>query len=110
MSVEPHSTVNMAALTTISSMTTATIAGVVVPKTDIVQVSNEGCLRHSLGRGCGKIVSHTPGLKLTPEVYRECWRRMSQVHSLRGVPGATTRLAMLTNDADVALSLDGSAA
>jgi peptide/nickel transport system substrate-binding protein len=90
--------------------TTATAAGIVVPKKYIEQVGDEGFKKHPIGLGPYKFVSHTPGVEVILEAYEGYWRGMPHVKRLvmKGVPEGTTRLAMLKNgEADFAFSLDG---
>jgi peptide/nickel transport system substrate-binding protein len=90
--------------------TTATAAGIVVPKKYIEQVGDEGFKRHPVGLGPYKFVGHTPGVEVILEAYGGYWRGVPHVKRLvmKGVPEGTTRLAMLKNgEADFAFSLDG---
>ncbi len=47
--------------------TTATAAGLVVPKKYVTQVGDEGFRRHPIGAGPYKFVSHTPGVEVVLE-------------------------------------------
>lgn len=90
--------------------TTATAAGLVVPKKYLEQVGDEGFQRHPIGAGPFKFVSHTPGIEVVLEAYDGYWRHVPHVKRLimRSVPEGTTRLAMLKNgEADIAFALDG---
>ncbi|HXH14349.1 MAG TPA: ABC transporter substrate-binding protein [Alphaproteobacteria bacterium] len=90
--------------------TTATAAGLVVPKKYLEQVGDEGFQRHPIGAGPFKFVSHTPGVEVVLEAYEGYWRQVPHVKRLimRSVPEGTTRLAMLKNgEADIAFALDG---
>jgi peptide/nickel transport system substrate-binding protein len=90
--------------------TTATAAGIVVPKRYIEQVGDEGFKKHPIGLGPYKFVGHTPGVEVILEAYEGYWRGVPHVKRLvmKGVPEGTTRLAMLKNgEADFAFSLDG---
>jgi peptide/nickel transport system substrate-binding protein len=90
--------------------TTATAAGIVVPKKYLEQVGDEGFKQHPIGLGPYKFVSHTPGVEAVLEAYEGYWRTVPPVKRLtmKGVPEGTTRLAMLKNgEADFAFSLDG---
>jgi peptide/nickel transport system substrate-binding protein len=77
--------------------TTATAAGWVVPKKYLEQVGDDGFKKHPVGLGPFKFVSHTPGVEVVLEAYEGYWRKMPSVKRIvmKGVPEATTRLAML---------------
>src|SRR5215467_9138613 len=90
--------------------TTATAAGLVVPKRYVTQVGDEGFRKHPIGAGPYKFVSHTPGVEVIFEANPEYWRLVPSVKRLvmRSVPEGTTRVAMLKNgEADIAFALDG---
>jgi peptide/nickel transport system substrate-binding protein len=90
--------------------TTATAAGLVVPKKYITQVGDEGFRKHPIGAGPYKFVSHTPGVDITLEAYPGYWRHTPHVKRLvmKSVPEGTTRAALLkTGEADIAVALDG---
>ena len=90
--------------------TTATGAGIVVPKKYLTQVGDDGFRKHPIGAGPYKFVSHTPGVDVVLEAYTGYWRRVPNVKRLilKSVPEGTTRLAMLkTGEADIAVALDG---
>jgi peptide/nickel transport system substrate-binding protein len=90
--------------------TTATGAGLVVPKKYATQVGDDGFRKHPIGAGPFKFVSHTPGVDVVLEAYTGYWRRVPNVKRLvlKSVPEGTTRLAMLkTGEADIAVALDG---
>src|SRR5216117_4574681 len=90
--------------------TTATAAGLVVPKKYVTQVGDEGFRRHPIGAGPYKFVSHTPGVEVVLEAYGGHWRRVPNVKRLimKSVPEGTTRVAMLkSGEADIAYVLDG---
>src|ERR1051325_16110 len=73
--------------------TTATAAGIVVPKKYVTEVGDDGFKKHPIGAGPYKFVSTQPGVE--PLV-------------MRSVPEATTRALMLkTGEADIAYALDG---
>ncbi len=93
--------------------TTATAAGIVVPKKYLEQVGEDGFKKHPIGLGPYKFVSHTPGVELILEAYEGYWRKVPHVKRLimRGVPEDTTRLAMLKKEeADIVIALDGTVA
>jgi peptide/nickel transport system substrate-binding protein len=90
--------------------TTATAAGIVVPKKYLEQVGDAGFKQHPIGAGPYKFVSHTPGVAVVLEAYAGYWRHVPYVKRLimKSVPEGTTRLAMLkTGEADIAYALDG---
>jgi peptide/nickel transport system substrate-binding protein len=90
--------------------TTATAAGVVVPKQYLEQVGEDGFKKHPIGLGPYKFVSHTLGVEVVLEAYEGHWRQVPHVKRLimKGVPEGTTRLAMLKKgEADIAFTMDG---
>src|SRR5881409_3562060 len=90
--------------------TTASGAGIVVPKKYLTQVGDDGFRKHPIGAGPYKFVSHTPGVDVVLEAYTGYWRRVPNVRRLvlKSVPDGSTRLAMLkTGEADIAVALDG---
>jgi peptide/nickel transport system substrate-binding protein len=90
--------------------TTATAAGIVVPKKYVQQVGEDGFKQHPIGLGPYKFVSHTPGVELVLEANAAYWRQVPHVKRLimKGIPEGTTRLAMLKKgELDIALALEG---
>ncbi|HEX9871835.1 MAG TPA: ABC transporter substrate-binding protein [Candidatus Tectomicrobia bacterium] len=90
--------------------TTATAAGLVVPKKYFEQVGDDGFKQHPVGLGPYKFVSHTPGVEVVLEAYEGYWRHVPHVKRLvmRGVPEGATRLAMLKKgEADITNSMQG---
>src|SRR5260370_5555503 len=90
--------------------TTATAAGIVVPKKYLTQVGDEGFRKHPIGAGPYKFVSQQPGIEVVLEAYTGYWRRVPNVKRLvmKSVPEATGRAVMLkSGDADIAHGLDG---
>jgi peptide/nickel transport system substrate-binding protein len=90
--------------------TTATAAGLVLPKKYLQQVGDDGFQRHPIGAGPYKFVSQTPGVDVVLEAYDGYWRHAPYVKRLimKSVPEGTTRLAMLKNgEADIAYAFDG---
>src|SRR5947208_1160311 len=77
--------------------TTATAAGIVVPKKYLTQVGDDGFRKQPIGAGPYKFVSHTPGVEVVLEANPGYWRRVPNVKRLimRSVPEGTTRVAML---------------
>ena len=90
--------------------TTASAAGLVVPKRYMQQVGDEGFKKHPIGAGPYKFVSHKPGVEVVLEANTGYWRKTPNVKRLvmKSVPETTTRVAMLKNgEADIAVGLDG---
>jgi peptide/nickel transport system substrate-binding protein len=93
--------------------TTATAAGIVVPKKYLQQVGDDGFKKHPIGLGPYKFVSHTPGVELVLDANPKYWRKVPNVQRIvmKGIPEGTTRLAMLKKgEADFAVALDGTVA
>jgi peptide/nickel transport system substrate-binding protein len=90
--------------------TTATAAGLVVPKKYLEKVGEDEFKKAPVGLGPYKFVSYTPGGDLVLEAYQGYWRKVPNIKRLiiKGVPEDTTRLAMLqTGEADIAFALEG---
>ncbi|HEY3099255.1 MAG TPA: ABC transporter substrate-binding protein, partial [Methylomirabilota bacterium] len=90
--------------------TTASAAGIVVPKKYMTQVGDDGFKKHPIGAGPYKFVSHKPGVEVVLEANPGYWRRVPSVKRLvmKSVTDGNTRVAMLkTGEADVAYALDG---
>jgi peptide/nickel transport system substrate-binding protein len=90
--------------------TTATAAGIVVPKRYLEQVGEDGFKQHPIGLGPYKFVSHTPGVEVVLEAYEGYWRKVPPIKRqiMKGVPEGTTRLAMLKKgEADIAIAVEG---
>jgi len=90
--------------------TTATAAGLVVPRKYVTQVGDDGFRKHPIGAGPYKFVSHQPGVEVVLEASTTHWRRVPNVKRLvlKSVPESTTRAAMLrTGEIDIAVALDG---
>jgi peptide/nickel transport system substrate-binding protein len=93
--------------------TTATAAGIVLPKKYLEKVGVEGFKQHPIGMGPYKFVSHTPGIELVLEANAAYWRHPPYIKRIimKGVPEGTTRLAMLKRgEADIAFALEGEVA
>jgi peptide/nickel transport system substrate-binding protein len=93
--------------------TTATAAGIVVPKKYTEQVGEDGFKQHPIGIGPYKFVSHTPGVELVLEAYEGYWRKVPYIKRLimKGIPEVATRLAMLKkSEADIAFAMEGAVA
>src|SRR4026209_2240947 len=90
--------------------TTATAAGLVLPRKYVTQVGDDGFRKHPTGAGPYKFVSHQPGVEVVLEAFPGYWRRVPGVKTLvmRSVPEATTRAVMLkSGEADVSFVLHG---
>ncbi len=90
--------------------TTATAAGIVVPKKYLTQVGDDGFKKHPIGAGPYKFVSHKPGIEVVLEANTGYWRRVPTVKTwvMKSVPEATTRAVMLkSGEADISVALDG---
>src|SRR5499426_1662078 len=90
--------------------TTATAAGIVVPKKYLTAAGDDGFKQQPVGAGPYKFVSHTPGVEVVLEADPGYWRRVPSVRRLvlKSVPEGTTRAAVLrTGEADIAFALDG---
>ncbi|HSF31341.1 MAG TPA: ABC transporter substrate-binding protein [Candidatus Tectomicrobia bacterium] len=91
----------------------ATAAGLIVPKKYIEQVGDEGFLQHPIGLGPYKFVSHAPGVEVVMEAFEGYWRKVPNIKrfTVRGIPDVSTRLAMLKRqEADFVSALQGAAA
>jgi peptide/nickel transport system substrate-binding protein len=90
--------------------TTATAAGIVVPKKYVTQVGDEGFRKHPIGAGPFKFVSHKPGVEVVLEANPGYWRVAPTIKTLvmKSVSDGSTRLAMLQKDeADIGVAYDG---
>jgi peptide/nickel transport system substrate-binding protein len=90
--------------------TTATAAGIVVPKKYVTQVGDEGFRKHPIGAGPYKFVSHKPGIEVVLEANPGYWRVVPSIKTLviKSVSDQDTRLAMLKKDeADIGVAFDG---
>ncbi|HEY1795779.1 MAG TPA: ABC transporter substrate-binding protein [Stellaceae bacterium] len=90
--------------------TTASAAGIVLPKKYLTEVGDDGFKKHPIGAGPYKYVSSQPGIEIVLEAFHDYWRRVPIVKTLvmRSVPDATTRALMVkTGEADIAYALDG---
>jgi len=90
--------------------TTATAAGLVVPKIYLTKVGDDGFRKQPVGAGPYKFVSHKPGLEVELEAFTGYWRRVPNVKTLimKSVPEATTRAVMVkTGESDISVVLDG---
>ena len=90
--------------------TTATAAGIVVPKKYMTQVGDDGFKKQPIGVGPVKFVSFNPGVELVLEANTAYYRKVPTIKRfvLKSVPDGTTRAAMVKRgEADIAYALDG---
>jgi peptide/nickel transport system substrate-binding protein len=90
--------------------TTATAAGIVLPKKYFESVGADGFKAKPVGAGPYRFVSQRPGIEIVVEASPTYWRHVPYVRrlTLKSVPDSTTRLAMLrSGETDYALFLDG---
>ena len=90
--------------------TTATAAGIVVPRKYLEQVGAEAFRQRPVGAGPYKVVTQRPGVDISLEAFAGYWRHAPYVKklTLKSVPDSTTRLTMLkSGQTDYALFLDG---
>jgi peptide/nickel transport system substrate-binding protein len=90
--------------------TTATAAGLIVPKNYLMKVGDEGFRKAPIGAGPYRFVASKPGIEVELEAFPGYWRRVPNVKTLimRSVPEATTRAVMLkTGEVDISYALDG---
>src|SRR5437016_462999 len=72
--------------------TTATAAGIVVPKKYLTEVGDDAFKKHPIGAGPYRFVSHKPGVEVVLEAYPGYWRRVPNVKTLvmKSVPESWT--------------------
>jgi peptide/nickel transport system substrate-binding protein len=90
--------------------TTASAAGIIVPKKYLTRVGEDDFRKAPIGAGPYRFVSQKPGLEVELEAVPDYWRRVPSVKTLvlRSVPESTTRAVTLkTGEADIAYVLDG---
>ena len=90
--------------------TSATAAGIIVPKKYLSQVGEDGFKKHPIGAGPYRFVSHTPGVEVVLEAYPEYWRHAPHIQRIimKSVTDGTTRVAMVKNgEVDLAMALEG---
>src|SRR5207248_11450043 len=59
--------------------TTASAAGLIVPKKYFTQVGDDGFIKHPIGAGPYKFVSQKPGVEVELEAYTDYWRRVPNI-------------------------------
>ena len=90
--------------------TTASGAGLILPKKYLTEVGDDGFKKHPIGAGPYRFSSTKPGIEVVLEAFPDYWRRVPNVKTLvmRSVPEATTRALMVrTGEADIGIALDG---
>jgi len=90
--------------------TTATAAGIVLPRRYFDQFGADGFKQKPVGAGPYRFVSQRTGIDVVLEAFPAYWRHAPYVKRLilQGVPDSATRLAMLkSGETDFALFLDG---
>jgi peptide/nickel transport system substrate-binding protein len=90
--------------------TTASAAGIIVPKKYLTRVGDDEFRKAPIGAGPYRFVSQKPGLEVELEAVPDYWRRVPSVKTLvlKSVPESTTRAVTLkTGEADIAYALDG---
>jgi len=90
--------------------TTASAAGIVLPRRYLTQVGDEGFKKQPIGAGPYRFVRQTPGVEVVLEAFPAYWRRVPSVKTLvmKSVPESTARAVMLkSGEADIAYVLDG---
>jgi peptide/nickel transport system substrate-binding protein len=90
--------------------TSASAAGIVLPKKYFEQVGADGFKQKPIGAGPYRFVSQRPGVDIVFDAFPGYWRHAPYVKrlTLKGVPDSTTRLTMLkSGETDFALALDG---
>ena len=93
--------------------TSATAAGLIVPKKYVERVGKDGFKKHPIGLGPYKFVSHKPGVEVVLEAFAGHWRKTPNIKRLvmKGVPEVATRLAMLKKgEAHIGFALTGTVA
>jgi peptide/nickel transport system substrate-binding protein len=89
---------------------TASAAGLVMPKKYTTQAGDEGFKKNPVGAGPYKFVSQKPGIEVVLEAFPQYWRHVPQVKTIvmRSVPDSTTRALMVkTGEADISFALQG---
>jgi peptide/nickel transport system substrate-binding protein len=90
--------------------TTASAAGIIVPKQYLTRVGEDEFRKAPIGAGPYRFVSQKPGLEVELEAVADYWRRVPSVKTLvlKSVPESTTRAVTLkTGETDIAYVLDG---
>ncbi|MEX2221913.1 MAG: ABC transporter substrate-binding protein [Candidatus Rokuibacteriota bacterium] len=90
--------------------TTATAAGIVLPRKYVEQVGADGFRARPIGAGPYRFMSQRQGVDVTLEAFPGHWRKVPNIKKLtmKSVPDSTTRLAMLkSGETDYAYFLDG---
>jgi peptide/nickel transport system substrate-binding protein len=92
---------------------TATAAGLVVPKNYLEKVGEKGFAEKPVGAGPYRYVSGKPGVEFELEAFEKYWRKVPNVKTIvmRSIPDGDTRaLQVKTGETDIAVALEGTAA
>jgi peptide/nickel transport system substrate-binding protein len=92
---------------------TASAAGLIVPKKYLEKVGDKGFSDHPVGAGPYKFVSTKPGIEVAFEAFDQYWRHPPHIKTIimRSVPDGDTRgLMVKTGEADIAIALQSVAA
>ncbi len=92
---------------------TASAAGLIVPKNYLEKVGDQGFADHPVGAGPYKFVSSKPGVEVVFEAFDRYWRHPPHIKTItvRSVPDGDTRALMVkTGEADIAIALQSVAA
>lgn len=92
---------------------TASAAGLIVPKKYLQEVGDKGFSDHPVGAGPYKFVSSKPGVEVVFEAFDQYWRNPPHIKTItmRSVPDGDTRALMVkTGEADIAIALQSVAA
>ena len=92
---------------------TASAAGLIVPKKYLEEVGDKGFSDHPVGAGPYKFVSSKPGVEVVFDAFDQYWRHPPYVKTIimRSVPDGDTRALMVkTGEADIAIALQSVAA
>jgi peptide/nickel transport system substrate-binding protein len=92
---------------------TASAAGLVLPKKYLEAVGDKGFADHPIGAGPYKFVGNKPGIEVLFEAFPQYWRHPPRVRTIvmKSVPDGDTRALMVkTGEADIAIALQSVAA
>jgi peptide/nickel transport system substrate-binding protein len=90
--------------------TTASAAGIIVPKKYLTRVGEDDFRKAPIGAGPYRFVSQKPGVEVVLEAVADYWRRVPSVKTLvlKSVPESTTRAVTLKTAVGSAPRRDGS--
>lgn len=92
---------------------TASAAGLIVPKRYIEAVGDKGFTDHPIGAGPYRFSSGRPGIEVTFEAFPQYWRHAPNIKTvvIRSVTDGDTRAVMIkTGEADIAVALESTQA